>query len=29
MPEAWPQSQGSGTRTYESGSRFAPTNGSP
>ena len=29
MPADWPQSQGSGTRSYECGSRFAPTNGAP
>ena len=28
MPEAWPQSEGSGTQTYVRGSRFAPTHGS-
>ena len=27
MPEAQPKSQGSGTRTYNCGSRFANTNG--
>ena len=29
MLEAWLQSQGSGTRAYERGSRFAPTNPAP
>ena len=29
MPGAWPQFEGGGARTYECGSRFDPTNGSP
>ena len=29
MPEAWPQSQGSGAQTYVCRLRSAPTHGSP